>query len=152
MRLSRNFTLDELILSQTATRIGIDNTPSAEVIANLQRLCQEVLQPLRDLVGVPVIVTSGYRSPELNRAIGGAPNSAHMQGRAADIVVPSFGTPRDVIERMAAAELPYDKAILEFGRWTHVQIPLGTASPRRLIYTALRQDGHVSYLPGLVIA
>ena len=75
-----------------------------------------------------------------------------MQGRAADIVVPSFGTPRDVIERMAAAELPYDKAILEFGRWTHVQIPLGTASPRRLIYTALRQDGHVSYLPGLVIA
>ena len=76
--LSKNFTLEELVYSDTAKRYGLNNTPTPQVIANLKNLCVNVLQPLRDYLGKPIRVTSGYRSPEVNKRVGGAVDS---QGR-----------------------------------------------------------------------
>ena len=86
MKLSKNFSLEELIRSDTAERLGIDNIPKDEkVIENLRNLCFEVLQPLRDYVGAPVVINSGYRCPKLNEAVGGVKTSQHCSGEACDI-------------------------------------------------------------------
>src|ERR1700676_5245324 len=90
MQLSTNFTLEEMLASQTAVRDGIDNTPTEEVISRLKDLCDNVLQPLRNLLKQPLIISSGYRSPTLNKAVGGVPNSEHQLGQAADITVPGM--------------------------------------------------------------
>lgn len=83
--LTKNFTLHEMVRSVTAHRLKIDNTPSVEVLNNLVHLCREILQPIRDAWGEPIIVGSGYRCNDLNRAVGGARNSDHKYGCAADI-------------------------------------------------------------------
>ena len=84
MKLSKNLTLKECIRSKTADRLGIDNTPDEWVTENLKKVAEHIFQPLRDHFGVPVYVSSGYRGPELNRAIGGAKRSQHMEGRTLD--------------------------------------------------------------------
>lgn len=121
MRLSPNFTLAEMTASQTAERRGIDNTPNATVIANLTRLAA-LLEQVRAAVGKPIIVTSGYRSPELNLAIGSTNRSQHPLGCAADIKVHGM-TPRQVIEACMKADIPYHQIIEEFGAWTHISVP-----------------------------
>lgn len=83
--LSKNFTLEELTKSATAQRKKIDNTPTSDVLANLKKLANEILQPIREAYGKPIIVSSGYRCPKLNTAVGGAKNSDHKFGAAADI-------------------------------------------------------------------
>lgn len=88
MRLTEHFKLSEFTRSATATARKIDNTPSKEVISNLKALCQNVLEPLRAFAGQPIIIGSGYRSPALNKAVGGVKNSQHMTGEAADIRLP----------------------------------------------------------------
>lgn len=85
MRLTTNFTLEEFIRSTTATRLHIINLPTREEIENIVDLCRNVLQPIRDAYGKPIVVTSGYRCPELNKAVGGVATSEHMKGMAADI-------------------------------------------------------------------
>lgn len=85
MQLSKNFTLDELTKSATAKRLGIHNIPTTEETNYLKQLCQEILQPIRDAYGQPIIVTSGFRCLKLNKAVGGAKHSDHMFGCAADI-------------------------------------------------------------------
>ncbi|MCA3180941.1 MAG: D-Ala-D-Ala carboxypeptidase family metallohydrolase [Burkholderiaceae bacterium] len=149
MNLSPNFTLDELLLSQTATRRGIDNTPTATIIAELQRLAQTILQPLRDHLGRPVVVSSGYRSPALNRAVGGAQNSDHMYGRAADITVPGL-KPRDVALTIVELRLPFRQCIVEGGRWVHVSIGDSSVEPRREQLTAVFGPGGTQYLMGIL--
>jgi hypothetical protein len=119
--LSKNFGLDEFVKSSTAKQKGIDNTPGPIQIANLSALVQNVLQPLRDAMGFPVIVTSGYRSPALNQAIGGATNSQHMNGEAADIV----GQDKAKMFNYIKDNLPFDQLIWEAGNsvqpdWVHV--------------------------------
>ena len=86
-QLSTNFSLDEFTNSATAMNHGICNEAPVEVISNLQNLCQQVLQPVRDHLGVPVVITSGYRCRALNRLVGGVPNSQHITGEAADAVI-----------------------------------------------------------------
>lgn len=83
--LSKNFSLEEMTASSTAKLKKIDNTPSPEILANLKKLCVEVLQPIRDKYGFPILVSSGYRSPELNKAVGGVSSSQHLKGEACDI-------------------------------------------------------------------
>ena len=146
MKLTEHFSLEELTFSQTATRHGIDNTPSDEVLANLRGLAN-FLEEIRRIVGRPIIVTSGYRSPELNAVVGGAKHSAHIEGRAADIISPSFGSIPDLAERIAIQDLEFDQIILEFGRWVHVAV---SESPRRQILTAIRGDNGTEYKTGLV--
>lgn len=137
------FTLRELTRSATAKRLGIDNTPNDEVIANLQKLCTNVLDPLRKQYRQPIRVSSGYRCPDLNKAVGGAPFSAHMMGLAADITCMDddwLGNRRlqkELLTLMQGAGLPVDKVIIEHPKnncpdWIHVQWSM---HPRRLVYT-----------------
>ena len=88
MNLTKNFTLEELTYSDYARRFGIPNDPTPEAVDNLRHLCEHLLQPVRDTMGMPLRISSGYRSPLLNLRIGGARNSQHCTGQAADIVVP----------------------------------------------------------------
>ena len=85
MKLSDHFYLSEFTRSQTASRKGIDNTPTAEDTRNMKMLCQKILEPLRKLYGKPIYISSGFRCSELNFAIGGSSNSQHMSGEAADL-------------------------------------------------------------------
>lgn len=150
MNLSANFTLDELTVSETAARRGIDNSAPAHVIPDLMRLARDVLQPLRDHLGRPVVVTSGYRSRATNSAVGGALNSDHVAGRAADIIVPGM-TPREVCRAVNDLALPTRQVIQEFGRWCHVSIPIdGQAPERELLTASLGPGGGVQYRRGLV--
>lgn len=124
MELTPHFSLEEFIVSNTAARKGIDNTPSISVINNLRLLCMHVLEPLREKLKetygkeMPIIVTSGYRSPKLNAAIGGAKNSQHIEGKAADIHVPGL-TIEELFE-FIRTNLTYDQCIQEFNSWVHI--------------------------------
>ena len=145
MRLSKNFTLEEFLVSQTAARHGIDMTPSDEVIENLQRLVTGCLQPLRKKSG-PIFISSGFRPLELNTRIGGSKTSAHVLGNAADIKVLGQSS-LDTAELIIDLELPYDQVILEFNRWVH----LGVADILRgEELTAHRVEGKTHYVFGIV--
>lgn len=134
MRLSPNFTLAEMTASQTAERRGLDNTPNASAIANLTRLAA-LLEQVRTVVGKPIIVTSGYRSPELNIAIGSTNRSQHPLGCAADIKVHGM-TPKQVIEACMKADIPYHQIIEEFDSWTHISVPNSPSeAPRKQALT-----------------
>ena len=112
MQLTNNFTLAELCKSQTALRKGIDNLPKdPDVVAKMQTLAEEVLQPVRDKFG-PTVINSGYRCKKLNTAIGGSKKSQHCFGEAADIEVPTLSN-RDLAEWIKN-NLDFDQLILEF--------------------------------------
>lgn len=150
MQLSEHFELAEFLVSETAARRGISNEPTPEVIKNLRRLCQSVLQPLRVHLKRPVVITSGYRSPALNRAIGGSPTSHHMQGRAADLIVPGM-TPLAVCQAANQLKLPCVQIIHEFGRWAHLAVGVSNdAHQRTQLLTAKLNQGKTIYEPGLV--
>jgi hypothetical protein len=126
--LSEHFTLAEFTYSQTASREGIDNTPTPEAMTNLERLA-DVMELIREICGShPVTVTSGYRSPELNAATGGSSTSAHMVGLGCDFIIPAFGTPLDVCKAIEPhlAELGIDQCIWEYADWIHVGLCTGT--------------------------
>jgi zinc D-Ala-D-Ala carboxypeptidase len=131
MRLSENFSLEELTASETAARKGIDNTPSEEVINNLKRLAA-ALQEVRALLNHrAILISSGYRSPELNQAVGGSATSDHCKGLAADFICPSYGTPNDIVRAIAASDLSFKQVIREFDRWVHLSIPEEGQEPRK---------------------
>ena len=122
MNLTKNFTLEEMTQSDIAARFGWDNLPDGMSLANLMRLSQ-LLELVKTAVkGKPVIVNSGYRSKQVNDAIGSKDTSQHRIGCAADIRVPGM-TPRQVVEACIAAQVPFDQIILEFDSWTHISIP-----------------------------
>lgn len=143
MRLSKSFTLAELCV----TSVRLDNTPGPKVTESLRVLATDILQPLRDAVGVPVNVTSAYRSPAVNKAVGGAKTSQHVLGEAADIVVAGM-SPREVCEEIIRQDLPFDQLIQEFGRWTHVS--RGPRNRRQVLTATRSKAGKVSYLVGLI--
>lgn len=131
MNLTPHFTLEELTASQTATRLGLDNTPPPEMIAALKRTAQ-LLEEVRALLGKPVLVSSGYRAPAVNHAVGGATNSAHMLGCAADFSCPSFGSPLDVCRAIARSDIAFDQLIHEFRAWVHIA---WAPQPRKMVLT-----------------
>lgn len=126
MKLSEHFTLAEMTKSQTATRMGIDNTPGDGEITALSFLCNTVLEGVRKNFGIPFSPTSGYRSPELNKAIGGSPKSQHCLGQAADIEVP--GVSNLDLATYISNNLKFDQLILEYydgtptSGWVHVSL------------------------------
>lgn len=142
-KLTSNFTLDELTVSQTAARKGLDNTPPPEVVEQLLRLCKLVLQPLRDAAQRPVVITSGYRSRKVNKEVGGAKYSAHIYGRAADLIIPGE-SPLLTARRIVALNLPYDQLIMEFDAWVHVSIA-ADGEPRRQQLVARYGGGGTIY-------
>jgi uncharacterized protein YcbK (DUF882 family) len=132
MKLTPNFTLEELTQSETAERKGLDNTPTEEVKANLVRLAR-FLEEVRRILGRPIMVNSAYRSPEVNKAIGSKPTSQHCIGCAADIKVPGL-TPDNIVKELLKTNLEYDQLIREFDSWVHISIPNKFADkPRRQV-------------------
>ena len=132
MKLTDHFTLAELTASQIATRRGLLNTPGPAPLANLQRLAKK-LEEVRALLQKPVIVLSGFRTEAVNHAVGGAKKSAHIAGRAADIIAPGYGKVMDVFEAIRASGIAYDQLIAEHpaspnGGWIHIAI---AEHPRR---------------------
>jgi hypothetical protein len=117
--LSPHFSLAELTASDTAARLGIDNTPPPDVLETLRHTCAG-LEAVRVLLGVPLHISSGYRSPALNKQVGGQANSQHCKGEAVDFTARQFGTPEQIVARLVASNLTFDQVILEFGRWVHI--------------------------------
>lgn len=156
MQLSEHFHLSEFVSSQTAARRRIDNTPPAQAIDNLRRLCKVVLEPIREHFG-PVIISSGYRSPALNRAVGGAATSQHVAGEAADIEVPGVSNV-ELAEWIARSGRPFDQLILEFytpgdpsSGWVHVSYSLRRRRYQVLTARRVRRLGRLvtEYVPGI---
>lgn len=132
MQLSPHFSLEELIASQNAARLGIPNTPDSDALANLRALASS-LEKIRTLLGCVVIVTSGFRSPALNAATpGSSKTSMHMRGLAADVICPQFGAPYDVCKAIVGSTIQFDQVIFEYGQWCH----FGLAAP----FTMVRQQ------------
>ena len=146
MRLSKNFTLEEFLVSQTAERHGIDMHPPELIVDNLRRLVTSGLQPLRDEVGVGIFISSGWRPHELNTLIGGSITSAHPRGEAADFKVIGM-TPFDTCKLIVAMELPFDQVIHEFSKWVHFGI---ADILRGEQLTAYRKDGKTRYVNRIV--
>ena len=150
MKLSPNFSLNELTKSQTAERKGIDNTPSAEHQENLKSLCTHVLQPVRDHFGQVVSVSSGYRSPELCTAIGSKITSQHAKGEAADFEI--FGVSNKELADWINYNLNYDQLILEYWKesdphsgWVHCSY--SENQKRRQYLKAFKSNGSTKYEP-----
>ena len=124
MKLTPHFTLDEMVKSQTALRLGLDNTPDTDEMKSLLALCENVLEPVRIHWAKPVVVNSGFRALRVNRAIGSRDSSQHAKGEAADIEIP--GIDNLVLYYWIAEELDFDQLILEFyngepsSGWVHV--------------------------------
>ena len=144
-KLSEHFTLEELTFSATAQRKQIDNKPPAEVLDNMKRLAAG-LEEVRAVLGnKPMRINSGYRSPKLNRAVGGARLSAHMAGYAADFVCPDFGSPLKIVKALAATGIQFDKLIQE-GTWVHISF---APEARRQLLTAHFGPNGTSYTEGV---
>ena len=121
--MGKYFTINELTKSSTAQRLHIDNNPTQEVKDNLNKLIDNVLDPLRELYGKPIIVNSGYRCTKLNKAIGGAKNSQHLVGQASDIrtVQNTKESNKELFELIKNSKLPFDQLINEYDyNWVHV--------------------------------
>lgn len=131
MYLTQNFSITELTVSQTAARRGIDNTPPPVAVNNLRALAS-VLEDVRRLLGHPILISSGYRSPALNQAVGGSINSQHCVGEAADFTCPKFGTPYEVADAIMRSNIHFDQLIYE-GTWCHLSI---SPVPRHDVLTA----------------
>jgi len=145
--LSDHFTLEELTFSQTAARKGIDNKPSAGALKNLGRLAAALEEVRALLGGVSIVISSGYRSPELNKAVGGSKSSAHMEGLAADFTAPAAGTVLQVARKIAASDVAYDQLIYEYGNWVHIGIAQEGAEPRKQKLSIFQGTG---YLGGIL--
>ena len=115
------FTIKELCKSSTAEQKKIDNTPNSEIVNNLEKLVEYILDPLREKYGKPIIVNSGYRSPALNKAVNGSKTSQHMKGLAADITAGSVTKNKVLFNLVQELNLPFDQHIDEKKfRWIHV--------------------------------
>ena len=143
MLLAPNFPLALLVRSETAEQQGIDNSPPPEAIENLKVLAAG-LEQVQALLGHPLDISSGYRCPALNAAVGGSTASQHVQGLAADFVCPNFGPPLDVARAIGVSAIAFDQCILEFGNWVHLSF---SAQPRVRLLTIY--DSNEGYLAGL---
>lgn len=153
LQLSKNFWLREFLRSETAARMGRTIEPTEQEIANLKLLCVNVLQPIRDYLDRTITITSGLRPRWLNEAVGGAGESEHIYGRAADFIVAGF-TPYmtcRLIEKMQM-QLPWNQLIHEFGQWVHISVPPAGVPPRREVRTARVLAGRTTYVAGIVSA
>ena len=143
MQLTPNFSLQQLIHSETAERERIDNTPAAEVVKNL-RLLARGLEQVQTLTGFPLQISSGYRCLKLNRHVGGSKISQHTEGKAADFTCAEFGPPVDIIQAIRASDIEFDQCILEYAKWVHISF---SKMPRGKVLTIY--DPKEGYLDGL---
>ena len=152
MKLSKNLWLSEVIKSNTATRRGIDNSPTDLHIANLKYLAEKIFQPIREHFGCPIFVSSGYRSKALNEAIGGSQRSFHSHGMALDLDMDNKASKisNTDIFNFIKDNLEYTELIWEFGDedkpdWVHVAIAKGRENEKNA-KVAYREDGKAKYM------
>ena len=143
MQLSVHFTLEQLTASETALARGINNDPPPDIVENLRRLAAG-LEQAQEVIGYPLDISSGYRSCELNIAIGGAEKSQHCLGLAADFTCFQFGAPLEIAATLRDSGMRFDQCILEFGRWVHLSF---SAEPRGRLLTI--HNAKEGYLVGL---
>lgn len=146
--LAPGFHLSEFLRSGMAARRGIDNTPKALHLANLRNLLAPGMQRVRDVLGAPVMISSGYRSQALNAAVGGSNHSQHSLGLAADFTAPGFGNPLAVCRMLLEHRnvVRFDQLIYEFGQWVHVSF---SPQPRGEVLRAQHTQVGTVYSPGL---
>lgn len=147
MKLTDHFSLLEFTRSSTADRLHINNTidlsvPSGQsVFKNLKNLCEQVLEPLREHFGIPVVISSGYRCPQLNKAVGGVPNSQHLKGEAADIVLPHSLSSQPsalsswfywLLDNTHFDQLGYEQS--GSTKWIHVSCKLDASKNRQSVF------------------
>jgi hypothetical protein len=151
MQLSTNLSLAEVTRSETAKRRGISNMPTAEHIENFKKLAANIFQPIREHFGKPIIISSGYRSAELNKAIGGSLSSQHCSGEAIDIDMDGTDITNAQIFNYIKDNLNFDQMIWEFGTdtnpdWVHVSFA-ANRSQRKQILVAKKVNGKTTYTP-----
>lgn len=147
VKLSEHFALDEFTVSRTAARRGISNQPVGQHLENLKYLASKMEEVRTILKNKPILVNSAYRSPALNRAVGGAPTSQHCAGEAIDFICPGFGDCKAVCKAIIASGIDFDQIIWE-GTWVHLSFKKGRA--RRSIKTAHFGKGKTTYTDGIV--
>jgi zinc D-Ala-D-Ala carboxypeptidase len=136
--ITEHFTLEEFTRSDTARILGIVNAPAPAIVANLRRLARFNELVRLELGGAAMVISSGYRCPALNRAVGGAGNSAHLDGLANDFTAPAFGTPMEICEKLDKSYLQFDQLIYERSGsaiWVHLGIAAEGKTPRRQVLT-----------------
>lgn len=143
--LTAHFTLEELTHSDIAARRGLDNTPPADVLANMRNHLAPGLELVREVLGVPMHSLSGYRSPAVNRAVGGSAISAHCDGLADDFIAPAFGTPLEIARAIRDSGIAFDQLIFE-GTWVHISF---SPKMRHQVLTAHFNGGPATYTEGL---
>jgi hypothetical protein len=151
MQLSTNLSLAEVTRSETAKRRGISNMPTAEHIENFKKLAANIFQPIREHFGKPILISSGYRSAELNKAIGGSLSSQHCSGEAIDIDMDGTDITNAQIFNYIKDNLNFDQMIWEFGTdtnpdWVHVSFA-SNRSQRKQILVAKKVNGKTTYIP-----
>jgi hypothetical protein len=151
MQISKHLSLGEVSRSETAKRRGISNTPSGEHLENFKKLAENIFEPIREHFGVPIHISSGYRSKELNSAIGGSLSSQHCQGEAIDIDMDGTSITNAQIFNYIKDNLNFDQLIWEFGSasnpdWVHVSYE-STGKQRKQILKAVKSGGKTSYSP-----
>jgi hypothetical protein len=151
MQISKHLSLAEVSRSETAKRKGINNTPSGAHLENFKKLAENVFEPIREHFGVPIHISSGYRSKELNSAIGGSSTSQHCQGEAIDIDMDGTSITNAQIFYFIKDNLIFDQMIWEFGTdknpdWVHVSYE-STGKQRKQILKAVKSGGKTSYVP-----
>ncbi|MNG43640.1 Peptidase M15 [compost metagenome] len=154
MQVTKNFTLAELLHSNTAVRLGIKNQPSLDHQANIITACHQLFQPVRNLLNQSVLISSGYRSDAVNHAVGGSKTSAHSVGYAIDFISPNFGSPREIATFLAKElpkhEIKFDQIILEFDSWVHIGFKTREGKQRGEVLTAKKVKGKTQYFNGVV--
>lgn len=151
MNLTPNFTLKELIESPTAKKLGIDNTPTEEHLANMKYVCEKILEPARAHFGKPVTVNSCYRGPALNKAIGGSSSSQHMKGEAVDFEIK--GVTNKILADWVSENVEFDQVILEFynpaeganSGWVHASVKKTGNRKQKLV--AMKDGTKTVYKP-----
>jgi hypothetical protein len=148
--ISPNFWLSEFLQSDTATRLSLPNSPDGPALAALRTITIPGVQSIRDCLGMPMFVSSGYRSPIVNRAVGGSANSQHVLGLAADLKSPQFGSPLTMARYLLQHWThPFEQMIQE-GSWLHIGFPSAGQKGKREVLTAHFVPGcSVTYSPGL---
>jgi len=142
-QLSPHFTLEEFTVSETAAQLGLSNQPTPDMLARLKKLAEH-MEHVRTLLGKPISVNSAYRSPAVNKAVGGVPTSAHQQAYAVDFTCAGFGTPYEICKKIAASSMKFDQLIHEKRVWVHLSF---APTMRRQLLTLPPEGG--SYVSGI---
>jgi hypothetical protein len=142
--ITKHFKFEEFTFSEIAARNGLDNIPDNTIAARLQGVAER-MEFIRDKLDAPIIITSGYRSPQVNKSVGGSIHSAHCEGWAADFKSPTFGDPYTLALRVSGMGLIFDQIIHEYGQWVHISF-----DPRARLQLLTIFDGKTGYKTGIV--